>query len=383
MIPRFDSVGLYIHVPFCKRLCSYCAFVTRGYRENRAAAFVADLLTEIRLYGEAGRLSGRSVETVYLGGGTPTTLPACQLLEILECCRRAFDLDPTAEITIEANPTTVEVSGLRALRCGGLKRISFGAQSFDDAELKAVGTPHAAAEIGRAVHEAREAGFTNINMDLIYGFPGQSRARWLANLEAAIGLAPDHLSFYGLTIEEGTRLEREVERGRVVLEAVDDQADLYCLGRERLEAAGYVQYEVSNFCRPGYACRHNLGYWTDREWLGLGPGAHSYVNGDRFCNVGSLEEYHRLVTKGVLPVAEWEPGSPDLRLREALAFGLRTVAGVKLEPLARRYGHDPLERFREPIGRLTHQGWLVLEDDVLRPSAEGILFADDLAMAFL
>jgi oxygen-independent coproporphyrinogen-3 oxidase len=383
MILRRDSIGLYLHVPFCKRLCSYCAFVTRGYRESRATAFVADLLTEIRRYGEDGRLTGRPVETVYFGGGTPTTLSAEQLLEILKCCRRTFALDPAAEITVEANPTTVEGSGLPALRRGGVNRISFGAQSFDDAELKAMGTPHTAEEIGRAVRKARKAGFANINMDLIYGLPRQSPARWLANLEAAIGLAPEHLSFYGLTIEEGSRLERDVARGRVTLEAADAQADLYNLGRERLEAAGYVRYEVSNFCRPGYACWHNLGYWTDREWLGLGPGAHSYINGDRFCNVGSLEEYHRLVAEGVLPVAEWEPGSPDLRLREAVAFGLRTVAGVKLEPLARRYGLDPLERFREPIGRLTREGWLVLENDALRPSAEGILLADDLAVAFL
>ncbi len=383
MTLRRDCIGIYLHIPFCVRQCHFCAFFTRGYRDDRAAAFVADLLSEIRLYGQAGLLRGRPVEAVYFGGGTPTTLAAHQLLEILESCRRTFHLEPTAEVTVEANPATVDSPALRALLDGGITRISFGAQSFNDAELKAVGASHTAEETTRAVREAREAGFANLNLDLIYGLPGQSSTRWMANLEAAIGLAPDHISFYGLMIEEGTKFRRDWERGRLALQTSDAQADMYLMGRDRVKAAGYLQYEVSNFGRPGRACRHNLGYWTDREWLGLGPSAHSYLDGDRFCNVASLEEYHRLVTGGALPITEREPGNPDLRLREALAFGLRTVGGVKLKTLQKRYGVAPLERFREPIARLTREGWLVLDGDVLRPSADGIVFADDLAVAFL
>jgi oxygen-independent coproporphyrinogen-3 oxidase len=230
---------------------------------------------------------------------------------------------------------------------------------------------------------AREAGFANLNLDLIYGLPGQSPARWAANLEAAISLEPEHLSFYGLTIEEGSQLYRERARGCLAMDSDEVLADMYRRGQEALGAAGYVQYEVSNFCRPGYACRHNLGYWTDQEWLGFGPGAHSYLGGDRFSNVASLEEYHRMVKEGVLPIAEREPGTPDLRLREAMAFGLRMVGGVRLEPLEFRYGVAPLDRFRDPIEHLTRDGWLILEEGVLRPSAAGIIFADSLAAAFL
>lgn len=383
MTSRDDGVGLYLHVPFCDRRCHFCGFFTRARRGDRVAAFVSDLLAEIQLHGRTGTLRGRTVETIYFGGGTPTTLSSGQLLNIREACRQSFVVDPAAEVSIEANPASVEEAFLRALREGGFNRLSLGAQSFDDAELKAANTPHTAQEIVQAVGAARRAGFANLNLDLIYGLPGQSLTCWLANLDSAIALAPEHLAFYGLTIEEGTQLHREMERGQLNLPDDDTLADMYQEGRDRLRAAGYLQYEVSNFARPGHACRHNLGYWTDREWLGLGPSAHSYLDGARFSAVASLEAYHRLVSAGVPPVAEREPGTPDLRLREAVAFGLRTVAGVACAPLRKRYCLDPIERFREPIERLTCDGWVVLEGDVLRASDDGLLLADELAVALL
>jgi len=383
MNPRQDGIGLYLHVPFCDRRCHFCGFFTRARRDDRVAAFVSDLLAEVQLHGRAETLRGRTVETIYFGGGTPTTLSSGQLLSILEACRRSFVVDPAAEVSIEANPASVEETFLRALRKGGFNRLSLGAQSFDDAELKAANTPHMTQEIVQAVGAARRAGFANLNLDLIYGLPGQPLTRWLANLDAAIALAPKHLAFYGLTIEEGTQLHREVERGRLNLPDEDALADMYQEGRDRLRAAGYLQYEVSNFARPGRACRHNLGYWTDREWLGVGPSAHSYLDGARFSSVASLEEYHRLVSAGVPPVVEKEAGTPLLRLREAVAFGLRTVAGVACAPLRERYCLDPIERFREPIERLTRDRWVVLDGEVLRASDDGLMLADELAVAFL
>jgi oxygen-independent coproporphyrinogen-3 oxidase len=383
MISRDDNVGLYFHVPFCDRRCHFCGFFTRARRDDRVAAFVSDLLAETQLHGRNDTLRGRPVETIYFGGGTPTTLSSGQLLSILEACRRSFAVDPAAEVSIEANPASVEESFLRALREGGFNRLSLGAQSFDDAELKAANTPHTTQETVQAVGAARRAGFANLNLDLIYGLPGQPLSRWLDNLDAAIALAPAHLAFYGLTIEEGTQLQREMERGRLNLPDEDALADLYQEGRDRLRASGYLQYEVSNFARPGHACRHNLGYWTDREWLGLGPSAHSYLDGARFSAVASLEEYHRLVSVGLPPVAEKEPGTPLLRLREAVAFGLRMVAGVACDPLRERYRLDPIERFREPIERLTCDGWVILDGEVLRASAAGLMLADELAVAFL
>jgi oxygen-independent coproporphyrinogen III oxidase len=380
---RQDAVGLYLHIPFCARRCRFCAFFTRGHQDDRVVTFVADLVAEIRLAAGADLLHGRPVETVYFGGGTPTTLSAEQLLMIVKTCRQNFAMAPTVEITVEANPAGIEEADLRALRVGGINRISFGAQSFDEADLERAGTPHRVADIARAFSAARQAGFYNLNLDLMYGFPDHSPTRWLATLTAAIALEPDHLSFYGLTLEEGTSFYREAQQGRLTVPGEDTMADLYRIGLESLTAAGFLQYEVSNFARPGHACRHNLGYWTDREWLGLGPSAHSYLNGDRFSHVESLKEYHRLVTSGMAPVAEWERGTPDLRLREAMAFGLRTVEGVRVSPLKRRYRLDPIERFRRPIEKLTREGWLAWEGERLRPSPAGMLMADELAVAFL
>jgi len=380
---RQDGVGLYLHIPFCERLCRFCAFFTRGHRDDRVVTFVADLVEEIRIAAGANLLRGRPVETIYFGGGTPTTLSAEQLLTIVETCRQSFEVAPAVEVTIEANPAGMEETALRALCAGGVNRISFGAQSFDETDLERAGTPHRVADIARAVRAARQAGFSNLNLDLMYGFPDHSPARWLATLNAAIALEPDHLSFYGLTLEEGTSFYREVQQGRLTVPDEDVVADLYRIGRERLTTAGYLQYEVSNFARPSHACRHNLGYWTDREWLGLGPSAHSYLDSDRFSNVASLDEYHRLVTSGLAPVAERETGTPDLRLREAMVFGLRTVEGVRLSPLERRYRLDPVERFHRPIERLTREGWLAWEGERLRPSPAGMMMADELAVAFL
>src|SRR5437879_9584090 len=238
MISRDDDVGLYLHVPFCDRRCHFCGFFTHARRDDRVAAFVSDLLAEIQLHGRTNTLRGRTVETLYFGGGTPTTLSSGQLLSILEACRRSFGVDQAAEVSIEANPASVEESLLRALREGGFNRLSVGAQSFDDAELKAANTPHTTREIVQAVGAAHLAGLANPTLDLIYGLPGQSLTRWLVNLDAAIALAPEHLAFYGLTIEEGTQLHREIERGRLNLPDEDGLADMYQKGRDRTRAAG-------------------------------------------------------------------------------------------------------------------------------------------------
>ena len=379
---REDGIGLYIHIPFCARVCHFCAFVTQGHREDRAAAFVSDLLEEIRLLGHTSA-QARPVETIYFGGGTPTTLSAEQLLGILDGCRKTWKVVPDSEISLEANPATVDSDSLATLRLGGINRISFGAQSFDDAELRAAGSPHTVAQIRLAMEQARDAGFSNVNLDLIYGLPGQSVRRWSLNLEAAVNLAPDHLSFYGLSIEEGSKFWRDADRGRLALDVEETFADMYEIGRAMLGSAGYRQYEVSNFARSGAACRHNVGYWTDQEWLGVGPGAHSYIGGVRSSNIESLEAYHRLVSQQTVPVADREPPIPNLRLREALAFGLRTVAGVRIGPLERRYMVALLEEFRAPIGRLVRAGLVIQEPNILRPTSVGLRFADEIAMAFL
>ena len=383
LAPREDAVGLYLHIPFCERVCHFCAFVTRGFRKERAASFVKDLIAEILLYRERQVLRDRVIETIYVGGGTPTTLTGDQLGGILQACRDAFRVDRAAEITIEGNPSGIDAPLLEALFHAGCNRLSLGAQSFASDELESLGSSHTPAQIEIAVRLARQVGFRNLNLDLMYGLSGQSLERLLANITSAVALQPEHLSFYNLTIEEGTRFARDAEAGHLVLPSHDLVAEMFETGRSTLEAAGYVQYEVSNFARPGFTCRHNVGYWTDREWLGLGPSSHSYLDGERFSNVESIEKYHHCLLRETLPVAAREEVNYDLRLREAIAFGLRQVRGIELAQLERRYGIAPLKRFRTPIAQATSAGWLEIQGASLRPTRAGLAFADDLGLAFI
>jgi oxygen-independent coproporphyrinogen-3 oxidase len=378
-----DRVGLYVHVPFCERRCRFCSFFTRGFREAQAATFVNDLLCEIQLYGRSQALRGRVIESIYLGGGTPTSLSADQLSQILQACRTSFLVDPAAEITVEANPSGLDERTCLALTEAGYNRLSLGAQSFDTTELKSMGSPHTPADIERTVYFARYAGFSNINLDLIYGLPGQSLEGLEANIDSAIALQPDHISFYGLTVEEGTRLADDAAAGRVVLASDELMVEMSERGRTALEAAGCHQYEISNFARSGFTCRHNLGYWMDREWLGLGPAAHSYLNGQRFSNVESLDAYHALLLLDALPVGERDQADEDLRLREAFAFGLRLASGVDWKRLQHRYNALVLERFRKPIETALNLHWIEFSGDRLRATRLGLTFADDLGCMFI
>jgi oxygen-independent coproporphyrinogen III oxidase len=380
---RQDPIGLYIHVPFCERRCHFCAFFTRGYQEAQASVFVENLLAEIRRYQELSLVRGRSVETIYFGGGTPTTLSGAELARIVEACRTSFDVAPAAEIGIEANPASGNDETWSHLYEAGFTRVSFGTQSFDDDELKAIGSPHTAADIRGALQAARRAGFSNLSTDLIYGLPGQSLDRLKTNLEEAIGLRPKHISLYGFTLEEGTYFSVQARQGRLALLCDDIMAEMYEVSRDVLQTNGYEQYEVSNFARPGYACRHNLGYWCDREWLGLGPSAHSYLDGERFCNIESLDGYYGCLSHRNLPVAEREFGAAELRLREAIAFGLRSVAGVKLNVLTMRYGMELSDGIRRSIDQVLTGGWVTFDGENLRPTRAGLAVADELAIAFL
>jgi oxygen-independent coproporphyrinogen-3 oxidase len=380
---RQDPIGLYIHVPFCERRCHFCAFFTRGYRETHASVFVENLLVEIGLYQELSRVRGRSIETIYFGGGTPTTLSGEQLSRIVNTCRTSFAVAPGAEISIEANPASGKEDVWNQLWRAGFTRVSFGVQSFDDGELKAIGSPHTATDIRGAMQAARQAGFANLNLDLIYGLPGQSMDQLKTNLEQAIELGTQHISLYGFTLEAGTYFAEQAKRGRLQLLCDDVMAEMYEAGRDLLQACGYQQYEVSNFARPGHFCRHNLGYWSDREWLGLGPSAHSYLDGDRFCNVESLEEYYGRLSERNAPVMEREFGVADLRLREAIVFGLRSVEGVKLKSLAARYGLAVSDRIRRSVDQLRTGRWVTFDGDHLRPTRIGLAVADELARAFL
>ena len=377
--PRM-SLGLYLHVPFCHTRCHFCAFTIQIHREDRAQRYLHALSGEMRLHAGQQSLAGRRLDTVYFGGGTPTALSPVQLLDVLRQVRESFPMHDTAEISVEAHPDTVTEDGLRQLVDAGVTRISFGAQSMDDSELIQIGRRTSSDRTQTAVNMARTAGFANINLDLIYGVPGQTLDGWLATLEAVLSLEPTHVSTYALTVEEKTRLHIDVRRGDAVEPDAALQNEMEDAAAQRLATAGFTRYEISNYARPGYACRHNLLYWQGHDYLGLGPSAQSYLNGRRFGNAESVEDYCQTLEEGRLPIAESELLSEDQRQRERIVFGLRLVEGVD-QALLR---HEPPDRaWHQTLDRMTRRGLLEERAGRIRLTDEGRRFADSVAVELL
>ncbi len=376
---RSRNIGLYIHIPFCMTRCHFCAFYLELYRPDRAETFISSLLREIDLYTARGFFEGHALSSIYLGGGTPTTLTLDQLCRILTAVRRSFSVPHDAEICIEAHPDTVSLEGLSILREAGFNRLSLGIESTDSAELLRVGRPTTTNAAEAAVASARQAGFANISLDLMYGLPGQSIASWRHALDKVISWNPAHLSCYALTVEEGTRLHTETLRGTQPIPDPDLQNELEQAAEDSLHKAGYERYEISSYARPGYACRHNLLYWTDGEYLGLGPSAQSYVNGCRFGNIDALTVYSERLAREELPIQEAIWLTPEQRQREAVVFGLRLVQGVPRDLLFRYQAAGWDSRLRP----LLDQRVIELAGGRLRLTSLGRRYADSVAVALL
>lgn len=374
------SLGLYIHVPFCRSRCHFCAFYLEIYREDRAQDFLTALYQEVRVHAGQQTLGGRRPDTVYVGGGTPTALQPSELCEILSCVQAHFGLQPDAEMTVEAHPDTITFEGLVQLAKSGFNRISFGVQSLDENELVSIGRPSLPDMVYGAVALARQAGFTNINLDLMFGLPGQTLESWQSTLDEAIALDPSHLSCYALTVEEGTRLIVDIRRGDrtnpedLLQNTMEEEAFT------RLTAAGFDRYEISNYCRPGYACRHNKLYWEGGDYLGIGPSAQSYVGGNRFGSVEDLKTYQDLLANGRLPISDSERLSPEQQRREAIIFGLRLTEGIPRESV---YGHEMDADWKTKILQLLNEGWLEETGGRIRMTAAGRQFADSVAVDLL
>ncbi|MCR4418564.1 MAG: radical SAM family heme chaperone HemW [Clostridia bacterium] len=339
------DLSLYLHVPFCLRKCPYCDFVSYpGRGPEETAAYVAGLARELELW--ARRLNpAPEITTVYVGGGTPSLLPVSlwrQLGAALRCC---FRLSPRVEFSVEANPGTLTPELLETLREIGVNRLSLGVQSFDPRFLRLAGRPYHREDILRSAAEARRAGFDNLNLDLIFGFPGQSPDDWRQDLEAALELAPTHLSCYELQLDPQTPWGRAAAEGELVLPEEEERAAMYEYAEERLEKAGFEQYELSNFALPGHACRHNLAYWLRRPYLGVGAAAASFMEERRWINLPALEEYLERVNSGRLPVAEQEELEPEAAMAETMMLGLRLTRGVEAGAFRRRFGREVTEVF--------------------------------------
>jgi oxygen-independent coproporphyrinogen-3 oxidase len=378
-----DTIGIYIHIPFCTHQCPFCAFSTVQYSRSLLDAYMVALKGEFRYLLEQYNLNGRKLQSIYLGGGTPSLIPQKQLLEVLDLCRSVFQTPDDLEVTLEATPESINPQKARALLRVGVNRLSLGAQSFSDKELKLLGRNHTADQSRRAVLTAREAGFTHISLDLIYALPGQSLDQWMFSVQEALAISPQHISFYGLTLEEGTPFYEFKESGRFCFPNEEEQSFMYTTAQELLAERNFDQYEISNFSKPGYQCRHNLIYWSDGDYLGLGASAHSHMNGRRFANCFDPQEYiHRIGGNGTA-VVEMEHLTSEKKAREALAFGLRRTAGSNLQETLNRYHVQLPQDFYQTLENLQSHGLLTFSSDTLKLTPKGLMVADELAATIL
>jgi oxygen-independent coproporphyrinogen-3 oxidase len=358
-----ERAGLYVHIPFCLTRCGYCDFNTYEGLEELKSPYVEALIREAEM--AAAEWANIPFRSIFVGGGTPTTLPASTLTGLLRRLRESFSVEMDAEITIEANPDTIDESYLRQV-VGEITRLSIGVQSFDPAVLSSLDRIHSAESARRAFAAARAAGFANVNLDLIYGAEGETLTSWTRTLEEAIALGPEHLSCYALTVEPNTLLGRKVAAGITPPPDPDLQAEMYDVACELLGEAGYDHYEVSNWARPGFESVHNQGYWDGRPYLGLGAGAHSYRDDRRWWNVRPPAEYIRIAAGGQLPVGGEERLSEEERRLEHLLLGLRTSAGIPV-------GMGDGERLAPYVA----DGLAVRKDDRIALTDRGMLLAND------
>ncbi len=371
-------LGLYIHVPFCAAICNYCNFNRGLFDADLKARYVEALLAEIRRAGD-----GSPVDTIFFGGGTPSLLEPDEIGAVIRACRESFAVDSRAEITLEANPETVTVDRLAGFRDAGVNRLSYGVQSFSDAELQRLGRLHTASRAEIAVSEARQAGFDNVSLDLMMWLPQQDLAAWLASVDRLLALGPEHASLYMLEIYPNAPLRDEMARARWSQAPDDDVAAMYVEAMERLEGAGYRQYEISNVARPGRESRHNLKYWRDGEWLGFGCGAHSTRGSTRWKNVSSTEEYVACVTRGARLITDERRLSQAERLEEALFTGLRLAEGLDLRAVAQRYAVDVWARYRQDLQPFADEGLLVYDGGSIRLTRRGMLLAHEIMTVFI
>ncbi|MGB9791106.1 MAG: radical SAM family heme chaperone HemW [Thermacetogeniaceae bacterium] len=373
------GLAVYIHVPFCARKCRYCAFYSLPLEgRGDAAALIQRYLEALRMeIGMAAALAAeRPVSTIYIGGGTPTVLSPSDLVFIIEVVAESFSCADDLEVTVEANPGTVSPGGLRELRKAGANRLSLGAQSFDPGELKVLGRIHSAEEIYSAFFSARDAGFDNIGLDLIYGIPGQSLDSWRANLEKAIELNPEHISVYGLSLEDGTPLADAVARGELSPCSEELQLAMWDTTGRLLKASGYERYEIANFARSGRECRHNLTYWLNQPYLGLGPAAHGYFGGVRYANHADLEEYIASSLAGKLPRAWEEHQTLERERSDTVIMGLRLARGISRSAFLQRFGCSFEDVFGRELALLKREGLIGEDDDHIFLTERGRLLAN-------
>ena len=371
------SSGLYIHFPFCSKICPYCDFYVLRESEQKRAVFLLYFEKEMKLLSEKQpELFSQQLETIYFGGGTPSLLETEQLTGLLKLIKSYFDVSPEAEISLEANPNDLLGDKPKIFRQLGINRLSIGVQSFDHSELKILGREHSAEQAKTAVRNVRESGFENFNIDLIFGVPGQTVDTWRQTLGSAVKWQPPHISTYSLTIEERTSFYKLQQAGKLYLPSDEICQEMYLTGIEYLEQNGYEQYEISNFAQLGFQSRHNRNYWQRKSYLGLGPSAHSFFSNRRWANARSLPIYQRKLDADELPLEFEETIDQKKAFEEALLLGLRQKAGISLENFKMEFSYGLEEEKRELLNKLITQNFAQKDNGWLRLTPLGFYVSD-------
>jgi oxygen-independent coproporphyrinogen III oxidase len=381
-----ETVSLYLHIPFCHTRCHYCDFNTYTGMLPMREPYVRALLSEIALAGQVAQHTDGSPHhsrTIFFGGGTPSLLSVSQITRLLDACAHAFAIDKNAEVTLEANPGTLDQEQLAGLRAAGINRLSMGAQTTDPDLLKTLGRIHTPEEIDQAVYYARTAGFTSISLDFMFGLPGQTMDHWRETLDHALDLHPEHLSLYSLIIEEGTPFYDWAHDGRITPGDEDLCADMYEYADELLHQAGYINYEISNWALPGHESRHNLTYWQNLPYLGMGAGAHSYFAARRFSNERNPATYIKRVKLGQIPEAESEAVEQSQAMSETAFLALRTAMGLHLPTFEARFAVPFAHFVGERLDTVTKAGLLECADGWLRLSKRGRLLGNEVFLRLL
>ena len=385
---------LYVHVPFCVKKCDYCAFYSEALKIQKSSPenYLQGLETEVKLRQQD---APQGVSSLFIGGGTPTALSVEELSTLLGLINTNFKFEECAERTVEGNPGTLTLAKLNSLVASGINRFSLGVQSFNDGLLSRIGRIHNSADIRESIRLIREAGLTNLNLDLMFGLPGQSLKDWERTIEEALSYIPEHLSVYGLMLEEGTPLylkynvQQSAGLGRhntpILLPDDDLQAEMYFWAVERLKQRGYIHYETSNFCLPGYECKHNLGYWQGEDYLGLGPAAVSCLNDTRFTNVESISEYLLMLAEGKRPIDMnlYEALTEREMIAERVILGLRLAEGVNLETFKADFGVNLTDIYSDVLERYLSEGVLLIQDGYLRLNKKFIFVANSVLQDFV
>lgn len=376
------DLGLYLHFPFCLSKCPYCDFNSYPLRDDyQLSSYISALYSEIAIYSQ--KLKSITMKTIYLGGGTPTILSGDLIYNILNFCKNSFKINKNAEITIEANPGTLDKKKIKRLEEAGINRLSLGAQSFNDYLLKKLGRIHNTQDIIDSYYKARESGFNNINIDIIFALPEQTLIDFQNTMKKAISLEPDHLSLYNLTIEKGTKFFESYKEGKLNLPTEDEEYDMYSWAIKFLEKSGFEHYEISNFARPNKRSLHNQIYWYNQSYLGIGAGACSFIKGYRYMNFKDPARYIKEVMSGKLPVDEGEKLSLRKRMAETIILGLRTEEGVVYQKFYNRFKVKMDKIFNQQINKLVDLGLLRKDNLKIQLTKKGLFLANNVFREFV